>query len=93
MKVTEVRTARSCASWLLHYRSRGRFCLPLLFSVASRREISSSCHRSSAARILALHHLSSSALFGNRTLSITLHPRRLIAHAQLAYRSRNLRSA
>jgi hypothetical protein len=24
MKVTEVRTARSCASWLLHYRSRAK---------------------------------------------------------------------
>ena len=48
------------------------FLFVLLFSVASRREISSSCHRSSAARILALHHLSSFALFGNRTLSITL---------------------
>jgi len=37
------------------------FLFVLLFSVASRREISSSCHRSSAARILTLHHLSSSA--------------------------------
>jgi hypothetical protein len=24
MKVTEVRTARSCASWLSHYRSRAK---------------------------------------------------------------------
>ena len=39
MKVTEVRTARSCASWLSHYyRSRangGRFCLPLRSSLFS----------------------------------------------------------
>ena len=71
MKVTEVRTARSCscASWLSHYRSRAKPG-PILSS-------------------------SSFFSFQWRVAARFPHPsqRRLIAHAQLAYRSRNLRSA
>ena len=98
MKVTEVRTARSCASWLSHYRSRAKPG-PILSSssffsfqwrVAAKfphpatdpaQQESWPCTISPAPRYSATVHSPSPC------------PRRLIAHAQLAYRSRNLRSA
>ena len=98
MKVTEVRTARSCASWLSHYRSRAKPG-PILSSssffsfqwrVAAKfphpatdpaQQESWPCTISPAPRYSATVHSPSPC------------QRRLIAHAQLAYKSRNLHSA